>query len=206
MTSFDTLPHAFLTIFVAITLEGWVDVMYMIQDAHGYLIPTIFFVLLTLFGSLFVLNLALAVVADKYDEIMNLQLEEDEEEWDEEEWDEEVEEVESDGTPLGVMQCIATSRYFNNFVFVVIVANTVSSGSLFDVAVMAGVEFCVAVGDFGHGAHIHLHQERSATGVRNGCGDTRLSELGERPPSPSSLSASSGRQIMCSLPSLQWRS
>jgi len=72
VTGFDSIPQGFLAIFVAITLEGWVDVMYQLQDSFSGPLPIIFMVFLILFGSLFVLNLALAVVTDKYDEIMEL--------------------------------------------------------------------------------------------------------------------------------------
>merc|ERR1719353_1006201 len=50
-----------------ITLEGWVDVMYLIQDGYSWWGSTIVFHLLILFGSLFVLNLALAVISDAYE-------------------------------------------------------------------------------------------------------------------------------------------
>ena len=33
MTTFNSMPQAFLTIFQCITLEGWTDVMYQLQDA-----------------------------------------------------------------------------------------------------------------------------------------------------------------------------
>jgi len=67
VVNFDNILTAFLNLFVMITLEGWVDVMYLIQDGYGYWGSTIVFHFLILFGSLFVLNLALAVISDAYE-------------------------------------------------------------------------------------------------------------------------------------------
>ena len=75
--SFDDIGHAFLTIFVAMTLEGWVDVMYVYQDCISYAASSIYWCLLVVFGALFVLNLALAVIEDEYN---NTQEEADEDE------------------------------------------------------------------------------------------------------------------------------
>ena len=77
LTSFDHISVAFLTIFVAVTLEGWTDVMYMMQDTYGYWVATIFFHFLIIFCSIFALNLALAVLAEAFSS--NVQDPEDEE-------------------------------------------------------------------------------------------------------------------------------
>lgn len=81
MTSFDQIFVAFLTIFVAVTQEGWTDVMYIVQDAYGYWVATIFFLFLIIAGALFAVELALAVLADSFGEDLD---EEDEEEAEEE--------------------------------------------------------------------------------------------------------------------------
>ena len=65
-TAPQNLAVAFLTIFQSITMEGWVDVMYQIQDTRNPFIAAIFFTLLILFGSLFVLNLTLAVIWENF--------------------------------------------------------------------------------------------------------------------------------------------
>mmetsp|Transcript_43521 Transcript_43521/g.105631 ORF Transcript_43521/g.105631 Transcript_43521/m.105631 type:complete len:2203 (+) Transcript_43521:102-6710(+) len=66
VNSFDDVFHAFLTIFQIISLEGWVNVMYMIQDGYyPHLVPA-YFVLLVLLGAFFVINLFLAVVLDSF--------------------------------------------------------------------------------------------------------------------------------------------
>eukprot|EP00656_Telonema_subtile_P054003 TRINITY_DN7944_c0_g1_i4.p1 TRINITY_DN7944_c0_g1~~TRINITY_DN7944_c0_g1_i4.p1 ORF type:complete len:1564 (+),score=583.71 TRINITY_DN7944_c0_g1_i4:124-4815(+) len=120
VTSFDDIGHAFLSIFVAITLEGWVDLMYNIQDAYSDPVSSIFFLLLILLGALFVLNLALAVVADEYD-AQEAEGEQDEQD----EQDEEINEVTF--CPAEEASCatrMAMSGWFNNLIFVFIILNT----------------------------------------------------------------------------------
>jgi len=61
--NFDNIFKAVLSIYTSITLEGWVDIMYMLYDAFGMKgITAFYFVLMILFGSFFMLNLTLAVV------------------------------------------------------------------------------------------------------------------------------------------------
>ena len=71
ITSFNNIGVAFLTIFVAMTLEGWVDVMYMLQDSTSTVSSTVFFLLLVLIGSFFVLQLTMAIVSNQYEMISN---------------------------------------------------------------------------------------------------------------------------------------
>jgi hypothetical protein len=61
MTSFDNILWAWVTIFQCVTQEGWTDVMYAIQDAISPWV-WIYFVAIILFGSFFIINLALAVL------------------------------------------------------------------------------------------------------------------------------------------------
>ena len=56
--------------------------MCFVQDAYGWWPATLYFLLLITFGSLFTLNLALAIISDAYSE---MSLEEDDEEEEEEE-------------------------------------------------------------------------------------------------------------------------
>lgn len=65
-TNFDTMPAALLTIFQMITMEGWTDVMYQVQDAHNSVVAAFYFIFLILFGSFFLLNLTLAVIWDNF--------------------------------------------------------------------------------------------------------------------------------------------
>ena len=60
-TSFDDILHSWLTIYTAISLEGWTDVMYFVQDAVSPWV-WIYFVVLIAFCSFFIVNLALAVL------------------------------------------------------------------------------------------------------------------------------------------------
>jgi len=59
---FDHMGSALITIFQCMTLEGWTDVMYRIQDGHGMVVATVYFFLLIPVTSFFLLNVALAVV------------------------------------------------------------------------------------------------------------------------------------------------
>ncbi|TSM20246.1 Voltage-dependent L-type calcium channel subunit alpha-1C [Bagarius yarrelli] len=61
ITNFDNFAFAMLTVFQCITMEGWTDVLYWMQDAMGYELPWVYFVSLVIFGSFFVLNLVLGV-------------------------------------------------------------------------------------------------------------------------------------------------
>jgi hypothetical protein len=61
-TAFDHIGTAFLAIFQSVTLEGWSDIMYIIQDGYQPDFGALFFIFTTLTGSFFMLNLALAIV------------------------------------------------------------------------------------------------------------------------------------------------
>lgn len=65
-TRFDNILLAFVTIFQSITMEGWTDVMYQLQDSFNAFVAAIYFVVLILFGSFFLLNLTLAVIWDRF--------------------------------------------------------------------------------------------------------------------------------------------
>ncbi|XP_039863873.1 voltage-dependent L-type calcium channel subunit alpha-1D-like isoform X1 [Simochromis diagramma] len=63
ITNFDNIFFAMLTVFQCITMEGWTDVLYWMNDAIGYEIPWIYFVSLVIFGSFFIINLVLGVLS-----------------------------------------------------------------------------------------------------------------------------------------------
>nr|XP_046155495.1 LOW QUALITY PROTEIN: voltage-dependent L-type calcium channel subunit alpha-1C-like [Oncorhynchus gorbuscha] len=65
ITNFDNFAFAMLTVFQCITMEGWTDVLYWMQDAMGYELPWAYFVSLVIFGSFFVLNLVLGVLSGR---------------------------------------------------------------------------------------------------------------------------------------------
>ena len=60
--NFDNFGSSMRSIFVAITLEGWILMMYNYSDASSPFLSSAFFILLVIFGSFFALNLVLAEV------------------------------------------------------------------------------------------------------------------------------------------------
>nr|XP_028567899.1 voltage-dependent L-type calcium channel subunit alpha-1F isoform X5 [Podarcis muralis] len=66
ITNFDNFFFAMLTVFQCITMEGWTDVLYWMQDAMGHELPWLYFVSLVIFGSFFVLNLVLGVLSGEF--------------------------------------------------------------------------------------------------------------------------------------------
>ena len=68
ITNFDNIGNGVLTVFTSITLEGWTDVMYNLLDSfgRGYIVIP-YFIALILFGSFFLVNLALAVIWQEYE-------------------------------------------------------------------------------------------------------------------------------------------
>ncbi|KTF83550.1 hypothetical protein cypCar_00039636, partial [Cyprinus carpio] len=71
ITNFDNFFFAMLTVFQCITMEGWTDVLYWMNDAIGFELPWVYFVSLVIFGSFFVLNLVLGVLSGFDSESMN---------------------------------------------------------------------------------------------------------------------------------------
>ena len=82
--SFDNIGLAWVAIFVVrliyniikpimipipkvISLEGWTDVMYIIQDVHSFY-NFIYFVILIIVGTFFMVNLCLVVIANQFSE------------------------------------------------------------------------------------------------------------------------------------------
>ncbi|VDD85848.1 unnamed protein product [Enterobius vermicularis] len=65
--SFDNIGYAWVAIFLVISLEGWTDIMYYVQDAHSFW-NWIYFVLLIVIGAFFMINLCLVVIATQFAE------------------------------------------------------------------------------------------------------------------------------------------
>ncbi|XP_076726752.1 voltage-dependent T-type calcium channel subunit alpha-1G isoform X17 [Callospermophilus lateralis] len=65
--NFDNIGYAWIAIFQVITLEGWVDIMYFVMDAHSFY-NFIYFILLIIVGSFFMINLCLVVIATQFSE------------------------------------------------------------------------------------------------------------------------------------------
>ncbi|XP_037540726.1 voltage-dependent L-type calcium channel subunit alpha-1D [Nematolebias whitei] len=66
ITNFDNIFFAMLTVFQCITMEGWTDVLYWMNDAIGFDMPWIYFVSLVIFGSFFIINLVLGVLSGEF--------------------------------------------------------------------------------------------------------------------------------------------
>jgi hypothetical protein len=65
LTSFDNVLYSLLQVFVVVTLEGWVAIMYSVQ-ATTHWSAFVFFYLITIVVSYFSVNLCIAVIEDVY--------------------------------------------------------------------------------------------------------------------------------------------
>ncbi|XP_055945337.1 voltage-dependent T-type calcium channel subunit alpha-1I-like [Argiope bruennichi] len=72
--SFDNIGLAWVAIFLVISLEGWSDIMYYVQDAHSFW-DWVYFVLLIVIGSFFMINLCLVVIATQFSETKKREME-----------------------------------------------------------------------------------------------------------------------------------
>eukprot|EP01047_Picozoa_sp_COSAG01_P082233 COSAG01_NODE_16704_length_1212_cov_75.863432_2_plen_229_part_01 len=70
LVSFDDFGMSVLTIFTMVTLEGWTDVMYAVQDGYSKLVYP-YFVILIAFGSFISVNLFLAVISSGYETVVS---------------------------------------------------------------------------------------------------------------------------------------
>jgi len=128
INSFDNIISAMVTIFQSISLEGWVDVMYMLQDGSGSF-AWIYMTSLVLIGAMIVMNLFIAVLTDNYDTAADDDAAEHEGEPEEVDQEEAVKEALKTLTwesPFRT-KClgIAVSKVFNNTITVCILINTV---------------------------------------------------------------------------------
>lgn len=69
ITNFDDISYAFLTIFQCITMEGWTKIMNIFQDAYAAWFVVAYFILCIIICSVFLLNLTIAVMLMKYEEL-----------------------------------------------------------------------------------------------------------------------------------------
>ena len=63
---FDNIGMAGLTLFTGISLEGWSDTMYYTMDARSKVV-SLYWVLLIIFGSFFVLNLTIVIITEAFE-------------------------------------------------------------------------------------------------------------------------------------------
>jgi hypothetical protein len=69
MQSFNNLVISLSTIFQSLTLEGWVFNMYNMMDAGQEISAPIYFLLIVIFGSFFLMNLILAAIMDSFSKV-----------------------------------------------------------------------------------------------------------------------------------------
>ncbi|GLV39288.1 Ca[2+]-channel protein alpha[[1]] subunit D [Carabus blaptoides fortunei] len=66
ITNFDNFALSMLTVFQCVTLEGWTDVLYNIEDAMGNSWQWIYFISMVILGAFFVMNLILGVLSGEF--------------------------------------------------------------------------------------------------------------------------------------------
>ncbi|XP_043279830.1 muscle calcium channel subunit alpha-1 isoform X5 [Venturia canescens] len=66
ITNFDNFGLAMLTVFQCVTLEGWTDVLYDIEDAMGSTWQWLYFISMVILGAFFVMNLILGVLSGEF--------------------------------------------------------------------------------------------------------------------------------------------
>ncbi|KAH8273977.1 hypothetical protein KR044_006825, partial [Drosophila immigrans] len=71
ITNFDNFGLAMLTVFQCITLEGWTDVLYYIQDSMGSDWQWMYFISMVILGAFFVMNLILGVLSGEFSKERN---------------------------------------------------------------------------------------------------------------------------------------
>jgi hypothetical protein len=69
LTNFDNIGSAFLTIFQCITMEGWTKIMNIYEDAYASWFVVMYFIMCVVICSFFLLNLTIAVMLMKYEEL-----------------------------------------------------------------------------------------------------------------------------------------
>jgi voltage-gated sodium channel len=74
--NFDNIGTSVMSVFRVITLEGWTSVMYNYLDSSGVL-AGIYFPVVVVIGSFFLLNLFLAVIMQTFTDQSNLQKQEE---------------------------------------------------------------------------------------------------------------------------------
>ena len=69
ITCFDDIRYAFLTIFQCITMEGWTKIMNIYEDAYSRVFVVLYFISCVVICAFFLLNLTIAVMLMKYEEL-----------------------------------------------------------------------------------------------------------------------------------------
>ncbi|XP_058464839.1 muscle calcium channel subunit alpha-1 isoform X1 [Malaya genurostris] len=66
ITNFDNFGLSMLTVFQCVTLEGWTDMLYYIQDSMGSAWQWVYFISMVILGAFFVMNLILGVLSGEF--------------------------------------------------------------------------------------------------------------------------------------------
>ena len=69
LTNFDNIFNALLTIFQCITMEGWTKIMNIYEDAANRTFVVFYYISCVVICSFFLLNLTIAVMLMKYEEL-----------------------------------------------------------------------------------------------------------------------------------------
>ena len=152
--NFDNFGDAIMYVFTSVTLEGWVDVMYALYASYGMEpLVSIYFLLLVVFGSFFVLNLAMAVIMEEYDNASAEKAAQDEQDEKDQAAKDEKEKLERensgvavdvkeseaddepkqktywlDAAPVRVMHRLVNWPWFGHFITLMIILNTLTLG------------------------------------------------------------------------------
>mmetsp|Transcript_58370 Transcript_58370/g.186060 ORF Transcript_58370/g.186060 Transcript_58370/m.186060 type:complete len:1610 (+) Transcript_58370:485-5314(+) len=129
ITSFDNILWAWLTIFQCISMEGWTDVMYFVQDAVNSWV-WLYFVFMIIFGSFFAVNLALAVLYLYFTDTSDEEVEDEGEDGE----GEKAEDAEDANVPVtkprskiqAICFAIQADMRFENFTMALIILNTIA--------------------------------------------------------------------------------
>jgi len=70
VTSFDNFFYALLVVFQSVTLEGWSEIMVQVQKTSSRW-TSLFFMPLIFIGAFFLLNLTLAVINSRFNDVHN---------------------------------------------------------------------------------------------------------------------------------------
>ena len=69
LVNFNSFPNATLALFSSLTAEGWTDNVYLYWDATNPLVSTMYFTILIVFGTFFLMNLVLAILYNVFHNI-----------------------------------------------------------------------------------------------------------------------------------------
>jgi len=66
ITNFDNFLHSMLTVFQCVTLEGWTEILYWVNDTASPAWPWLYFTTLVLMGAFFIMNLILGTLCGEF--------------------------------------------------------------------------------------------------------------------------------------------